>query len=46
MCKAAENDCHDIFEFYSDENIVRWTSIENTIIELNWYDKISKEQLG
>ena len=50
--KAVENDCHDIFELYSDERVVKYmpfttfTSIEDAINELNWYDKIFKEQTG
>lgn len=50
--KAIENDCHDIFELYSDERVVKYmpfttfNSIEDAINELNWYDKIFKEQTG
>lgn len=50
--KAVENDGHDIFELYSDEKVVKYmpftpfTSIEDAISELNWYDKIFKEQTG
>ena len=50
--KAVEIDCHDIFELYSDERVVKYmpfttfTSIEDAINELNWYDKIFKEQTG
>lgn len=50
--EAVENDCHDIFELYSDEKVVKYipftpfTSIDDAINELNWYDKIFKEQTG
>ncbi|KOS68344.1 alanine acetyltransferase [Lysinibacillus contaminans] len=50
--KAVENDCHDIFELYSDGKVVKYmpftpfTSIEDAINEMNWYDKIFKEQTG
>ncbi|MGE7093156.1 GNAT family N-acetyltransferase [Lysinibacillus sp. NPDC048646] len=50
--KAVEKDCYDIFELYADEKVVKYmpftpfTSIEDAINELNWYDKIFKEQTG
>ncbi len=50
--KAQENDCHDLFDLYSNEQVTRYTpltaftSIDDAMDELNWYDTISKEQTG
>ena len=50
--KAKVDDCRDIFELYSDENVVKFipftsfVSVEEAINELNWYDKIFEEQTG
>ncbi|MGA3599438.1 GNAT family N-acetyltransferase [Lysinibacillus agricola] len=50
--KAQENDCFDLFELYSDESVVKYiplapfNSIEDAKHEMNWYEKIFKEQIG
>jgi len=50
--RAVVNDCHDLFDLYSDEEVTRYLpltpfiSIDNAIDELNWYDTIFKEQSG
>jgi len=50
--KGIVDDSQDIFMLYSDENVVKYipltlfTSVEDAIYEINWYDKIFKEQTG
>lgn len=50
--QALENDCHDLFDLYSDEQVTRYTpltpfkSIDDAKDELNWYDTILREQTG
>ncbi|WP_230874949.1 GNAT family N-acetyltransferase [Lysinibacillus cavernae] len=50
--KGIVGDCKDIFELYSDENVVKYLpltsfkSVEDAMDEINWYDKIFKEQIG
>jgi ribosomal-protein-alanine N-acetyltransferase len=50
--KGIDDDSRDIFELYSDENVIKYLpltsfdSVEDAIDELNWYDKIFKEQTG
>ncbi|MFE4713222.1 GNAT family N-acetyltransferase [Paenibacillus sp. NPDC056722] len=50
--RAEEKDRYDIFELYSKEAVAEYmpfipfTSVENAINEMNWYQKIFKEQSG
>jgi len=50
--KGIVDDSQDIFMLYSDENVVKYipltlfTSVEDAIYEINWYDKIFKERTG
>lgn len=50
--KGIVDDAQDIFMLYSDENVVKYipltlfTSVEDAIFEINWYDKIFKEKTG
>ncbi|MFJ7666374.1 GNAT family N-acetyltransferase [Lysinibacillus sp. NPDC097195] len=50
--QAVVDDCHDLFELYSDEEVTRYlplapfVTIENALDELDWYDTIFKEQTG
>jgi len=50
--KGIVDDAQDIFMLYSDENVVKYipltlfTSVEDAIYEINWYDKIFKEKTG
>ncbi|OBZ07558.1 alanine acetyltransferase [Bacillus sp. FJAT-27264] len=50
--RAEEKDRYDIFELYSKEAVAKYmpfipfTSVENAISEMNWYQKIFKEQSG
>lgn len=50
--KGIVDDCKDIFALYSDEKVVKYlpltlfASVDDALDELNWYDKIFKEQTG
>jgi len=50
--KGVVDDSKDLFELYSNENVVKYLplklfdSIEDAIGEINWYEKIFKEQIG
>ena len=50
--KGVVNDSKDLFELYSNENVVKYLplklfdSVEDAIDEINWYEKIFKEQIG
>ncbi|MEK5231935.1 GNAT family protein [Lysinibacillus sp. FSL K6-0232] len=50
--KGIVDDCQDILALYADENVVKYlpltlfTATEDAIAELNWYDKIFREQTG
>ncbi|OAB40380.1 GNAT family N-acetyltransferase [Paenibacillus antarcticus] len=50
--KEEERDRYDIYELYSNEDVVKYmpftpfTSIEDAINEMNWYQRIFKEQSG
>ncbi|GGH20073.1 GNAT family N-acetyltransferase [Paenibacillus segetis] len=50
--KEEANDRYDIYELYSKEDVVKYmpftpfTSVEDAINEMNWYQKIFKEQSG
>lgn len=50
--KGNVEDCQDLFELYSDENVVKYMplkvfdSMADALDEVNWYDKIFKEQIG
>lgn len=50
--KGRMNDGQDILRLYSNENVVKYlplplfASIEDAIDEINWYEKIFKEQTG
>ena len=50
--KGIVNDCKDIFALYSNEKVVKYLplklfdSVEDAIDEINWYEKIFKEQIG
>ena len=50
--KGTVDDCSDIFELYANENVVKYLplnlfeSVEDAMVEINWYEKIFKEQIG
>jgi ribosomal-protein-alanine N-acetyltransferase len=50
--KATENDRHDLFALYSQEDVVRYmpftpfVSVDDAIDEMTWYHKIFQEQSG
>jgi len=50
--KGVVDDSKDLFELYSNENVVKYLplklfdSVEDAIDEINWYEKIFKEQIG
>jgi len=50
--KGIVDDCKDIFALYSNEKVVKYLplnlfdSVEDAIDEINWYEKIFKEQIG
>ncbi|AVK85176.1 N-acetyltransferase [Lysinibacillus sp. B2A1] len=50
--KGIIDDCKDIFALYSNEKVVKYLplklfdSVEDAIDEINWYEKIFKEQIG
>lgn len=50
--KEEENDSYDIFELYSNEDVVKYMefepfdSVEDAVNEMQWYQKIFKEQAG
>ncbi len=50
--KGTVDDCSDIFELYVNENVVKYLplnlfeSVEDAMVEINWYEKIFKEQIG
>lgn len=50
--KGKMDDRQDILRLYSNENVVKYlplplfASVEDAIDEINWYEKIFKEQKG
>ena len=50
--KGIVDDGQDILKLYSNENVVKYlplplfASVEDAIDEINWYEKIFKEQTG
>lgn len=50
--KGTVEDCSDLFELYANENVVKYLplnlfeSVEDAMVEINWYEKIFKEQIG
>ncbi|MBD8521535.1 GNAT family protein [Lysinibacillus sp. FSL R7-0073] len=50
--KGTVDDCSDLFELYANENVVKYLplnlfeSVEDAMVEINWYEKIFKEQIG
>ncbi|MGE7989180.1 GNAT family N-acetyltransferase [Lysinibacillus fusiformis] len=50
--KGTVDDCNDLFELYANENVVKYLplnlfeSVEDAMVEINWYEKIFKEQIG
>jgi len=50
--KGTVDDRNDLFELYANENVVKYLplnlfkSIEDAMVEINWYEKIFKEQIG
>ncbi len=50
--KGTVDDGNDLFELYANENVVKYLplnlfeSVEDAMVEINWYEKIFKEQIG
>lgn len=50
--KGTVDDRNDLFELYANENVVKYLplnlfkSVEDAMVEINWYEKIFKEQMG
>lgn len=50
--KGTVDDRNDLFELYADENVVKYLplnlfkTVEDANDEINWYEKIFKEQIG
>ncbi|MCK1989189.1 MULTISPECIES: GNAT family N-acetyltransferase [Lysinibacillus] len=50
--KGTMDDRNDLFELYANENVVKYLplnlfkSVEDAMVEINWYEKIFKEQIG
>ncbi|MCG7435271.1 GNAT family N-acetyltransferase [Lysinibacillus fusiformis] len=50
--KGTVDDRNDLFELYANENVVKYLplnlfkSFEDAMVEINWYEKIFKEQMG
>ncbi|UZM97917.1 hypothetical protein OL548_23760 [Lysinibacillus sp. MHQ-1] len=50
--KGTVDDGNDIFELYANENVVKYLPLnlfespDDAMVEINWYEKIFKEQIG
>ncbi len=50
--KGTVDDGNDLFELYANENVVKYLPLnlfespDDAMVEINWYEKIFKEQIG